>query len=112
MNALSRHRSQTITADAVARVRRESLRWRCLVALEQARPSLMSSAALHAVLAQTYPDIDDIELRRCLDYLELKGLLALDRKPSHWAPRLTYQGIDFVEYASDALPGIQRPFLE
>lgn len=93
----------------MARVRREHLRWQCLVYLDTVRPSTMMDSALLPLIRSGYPDATGIELRRALDYLELRGLLGIEKTDAGWGLRLTYQGIDVVDFTSACLPGIGRP---
>ena len=85
----------------IARVRRESLRWSLLVALNKTRPDV--SRAI-------YPDTTPLELRRELDYLADRKMVDLEKKPSgDWFADLTRLGVDLVEYTVECGPGIARP---
>lgn len=86
-----------------------NLRWQCLVFLDTVRPSTMMDSALLRLIRSGYPDATGIELRRALDYLELRGLLVIEKTDAGWGLRLTYQGIDVVDFNSDCFPGIGRP---
>lgn len=91
------------------RVRREHVRWLCLVYLDHFRPAPTKDTALLAAVQADYPDATLLELRRSLDYLESHGLLAVKERGDRWLLKLTWQGIDLVEYTSPALLGIGRP---
>lgn len=91
------------------KVRREHVRWLCLVYLDHFRPESTKDAALLAAVQADYPDATLLELRRSLDYLESHGLLAVKERGDRWVLKLTWQGIDLVEYTSPALPGVGRP---
>ncbi len=52
----------------ITRVRRESLRWSLLVALNKTRPYTASETLLLEVSRAIYPDTTQLELRRELDY--------------------------------------------
>ena len=82
----------------ITRVRRESLRWSLLVALNKTRPYTASETLLLDVSRAIYPDTTPLELRRELDYLA-------DRKMVD----LTRLGVDLVEYTVECGPGIARP---
>lgn len=92
-----------------AKVRREHMRWLCLQHLDDSRPEKMVDLALLALIRSVYPDTDRRELRRELDYLALQGLLTIAEKEERWRLKLTYQGVDVVEFTSHCPPGIGRP---
>lgn len=98
----------TSGAVPIDKARREHVRWQCLVVLDQERPSVMTDAALLAVIRTTYPDAKERELRRALDYLESAGYLSTHRDEP-WQLRLTYKGIDLVDFTTPCPPGIGRP---
>ena len=66
----------------IARVRRESLRWSLLVALNKTRPYTASETLLLDVSRAIYPDTTPLELRRELDYLADRKMVDLEKKPS------------------------------
>ena len=86
----------------IARVRRESLRWSLLVALNKTRPYTASETLLLDVSRAIYPDTTSLELRRELDYLADRKMVDLEKKPSGL-------GVDLVEYTVECGPGIARP---
>lgn len=89
---------------------REILRWDILVALDKKRPELLSETLLSEVVRS--PSTRSVEpniLRRQLDYLEQRGLVRITKKDDKWYARLTWRGIDVVEYTVDVFPGISRP---
>lgn len=68
----------------------------------------MDSAVLPLIQGE-YPDASQTELRQSLDYLEAREFLVVTAVGGRWQLKLTYQGIDFVEYTSESSPGIWRP---
>lgn len=79
----------------IARVRRESLRWSLLVALNKTRPYTASETLLLDVSRAIYPDTTPLELRRELDYLADRKMVDLEKKPSgDWFADLTRLGVD------------------
>lgn len=102
-------KSSDVLAQRIVVVRRERLRWLSLAYLDAARPGLMMDSALLPLVQLDYPDTSTAELRLALDYLALRGLLTHADVAGLWQLRLTYHGIDLVEYTSDCAPGIARP---
>ncbi|HAJ1977217.1 TPA: hypothetical protein HML97_27855, partial [Escherichia coli] len=79
----------------ITRVRRESLRWSLLVALNKTRPYTASETLLLDVSRAIYPDTTPLELRRELDYLADRKMVELEKKPSgDWFADLTRLGVD------------------
>ncbi|WP_445494340.1 hypothetical protein [Photorhabdus sp. SF281] len=94
----------------VARVRRESLRWSLLVALNKTRPYTASEMLLLDISRAIYPDVTALELRKELDYLADRKLIDLNKQPSgSWFADLTRIGVDVVEYTVECGLGIARP---
>lgn len=94
----------------MARVRRESLRWYIILALNNARPSELVEHILQATMRELFPDTTTMEVRRALDYLSVRGLVNLRKAPSGiWWSSLTRHGVDLAEYSVDCDPGIARP---
>ncbi|MBS9433857.1 MULTISPECIES: hypothetical protein [Photorhabdus] len=94
----------------VARVRRESLRWSLLVALNKTRPYTASETLLLDISRAIYPDVTALELRKELDYLADRKLIDLNKQPSgSWFADLTRIGVDVVEYTIECGLGIARP---
>ena len=92
------------------KVRRESMRWTLMLALNKARPYTSNERFLLAVMQAIYPDATALELRRELDYLADRRMLELVKEPSGtWFGDLTRLGVDVVEYTVDCGPGIARP---
>jgi hypothetical protein len=93
-----------------AKVRRESLRWFLLTALNHARPQGMYTEALLPIMQSVYPDATHLEIRTELDYLQERGLVEIAKDPTdRWFARLDRYGIDVVEYTVPCDPGIARP---
>ena len=62
------------------------------------------------LIQSVYPDATHQEIRRELDYLEAREMVAIARDPvDRWFVDLTRTGIEFVEYTIDAQPGVARP---
>ncbi|HFU8837937.1 TPA: hypothetical protein ACIYLJ_003120 [Escherichia coli] len=94
----------------ITRVRRESLRWSLLVALNKTRSYTASETLLLEVSRAIYPDTTQLELRRELDYLADRKMVELERRPSgDWFADLSRLGVDIVEYTVECGPGIARP---
>lgn len=92
------------------KARRENLRWLILLALNAAQPVGASEQVLSAAIAPMLPDLTTLELRRNMDYLHSRELLALSgRESPQWFGKLTRHGVDVVEYAVPCDPGIARP---
>lgn len=93
-----------------AKVRRESMRWSILLTLNNARPIGAYEELVLATIQAIYPDATALELRRELDYLADRELVALRKEPSgRWFADLTRFGTDVAEYTLDCEPGIARP---
>lgn len=99
-----------MSSPMMMKIRRESMRWHLLAAVNLSRPFGMYTEALLPIVQSVYPDATHQEVRRELDYLEEREMVhikkdALDR----WGIDLTRTGIDFVEYTIEGQPGIARP---
>lgn len=93
-----------------AKIRREGARWIVLLTLNHARPTGSPEGHILSVLQSEYPDATAQELRKKLDYLAERGLIALDKQPNgHWHAKLSRDGIDVVDYTVPCEPGIARP---
>lgn len=94
----------------LAKVRRESMRWHLLAAVNLSRPYGMYTEALLPIVQSVYPSATHNEVRRELDYLEEREMVRIKRDPlDRWAIDLTRTGIDFVEYTIDGQDGVARP---
>lgn len=94
----------------LARIRREDVRWHLLQAINLSRPVGIYTEPLLVIVRAVYPDATHHEVRVALDYLEARELVRIARDPmDRWTVELTRHGIDFVEYTTDAQPGIARP---
>jgi hypothetical protein len=92
------------------KIRRESMRWNILITLNNARPIGAYEELILATMQAIYPDATQMELRRELDYLADRNLVALKKEPSgRWFADLTRYGVDVAEYTVDCHPGIARP---
>ena len=94
----------------IAKIRRESIRWHLLSAVNISRPAGIYTEPLLEIVRSVYPDATHQEIRVNLDYLEAREMVRLDKDPlDRWMVDLTRTGIDFVEYSIDAQPGVARP---
>ncbi|MET3461273.1 hypothetical protein [Variovorax atrisoli] len=92
------------------KIRRESIRWHLLSAVNLSRPYGMYTEALLPIVQSVYQDATHHEIRRELDYLEEREMVHIVKDPlDRWMVDLTRTGIEFVEYTIDAQPGISRP---
>lgn len=93
-----------------AKVRRESLRWLLLLALNHARPVAAHESLLTTTARGVYTDATDMEIRRELDYLEDRKMVKITRHPAgFWTVEPTALGTDIAEYTVDCHAGIARP---
>jgi hypothetical protein len=93
-----------------SRLRREALRWLILLTLNNARPVGAFEGLILSVAQSEYPDATPLELRREIDYLDDRKLVAVDKQPSgKWHAELTRYGVDVAEYTVTCEPGIARP---
>lgn len=91
------------------KARREEMRWYILRTLYAAQPVGTSETIAISAVVEVIPDITELEMRRELDYLEMRKLITVERKRPSWFAKINRHGIDFVEYAVDCEPGIARP---
>ena len=92
------------------KARREELRWIILLSLYAAQPVGASEAIIRNACDPCIPDLTITEMRRELDYLSERGLIAfLDKSRLLWFAKINRYGIDVVEYTLPCDPGIARP---
>lgn len=92
------------------KARRESMRWNIILTLNNARPIGAHEHLVLTTVQGVLPDATPLELRRELDYLCDRELVALRKDPSGpWFADLTRFGVDVAEYTVDCDPGIARP---
>jgi hypothetical protein len=92
------------------RIRRENMRWLVLLTLNNARPIGAYESVIHQVAQSTYPDATALEVRKEMDYLDDRQLIAVDKRPDgRWHAELSRHGVDVVEYTVSCEPGIARP---
>lgn len=90
--------------------RREQVRWVLLLALNHARPYGAAELVLLGTVQGVYKDATALEVRRELDYLADRRLVAIEKAPSGpWHAELTRFGVDIAEYTVECQPGIARP---
>lgn len=94
----------------IAKIRRETIRWNLLLTLNNSRPLPLHERVVLSVIQAEYPDSTQQEIRRELDYLEVRNLVTIEKRPDGvWLSELTRYGIDIVEYTLPVEPGIARP---
>lgn len=94
----------------MAAVRRESIRWMVLLTLNNASPVGAFESIVLSVVRAEYPDATQAEVRKALDYLDMRDLISIARKPDgRWFCKLERYGVDVVEYTVAVEPGIARP---
>lgn len=94
----------------ILKVRREAIRWHLLSAINLSRPVGIYTEALLPIIQSVYTDATHQEIRKELDYLEVREMCTIQRDPvDRWMVALTRTGIDFVEYTIDAQLGVARP---
>jgi hypothetical protein len=94
----------------MAKLRRESIRWFLLSALNVSRPAGAGTPILLAVVHSAYSDATEQEIKRELDYLEDRKLVSITKDTlGRWHAELTHYGVDVAEYTVEVLPGIARP---
>jgi len=89
--------------------RRETLRWLVLVTLNAARPIGAAETLISSCVNDVQKQVTLVELRREMDYLADRGLVAVERNGPQWHAELTRCGVDVVEYTVECDPGIARP---
>ncbi|OFJ46426.1 hypothetical protein BA896_021990 [Janthinobacterium lividum] len=91
------------------KARRETNRWLILQCLDSARPLGAGESLLMSALTDV-TQLTQMELRRELDYLQVRALVELSGIHSQqWHAKLTRHGVDVAEYTVDIEPGIARP---
>lgn len=91
-----------------ARAEREYLRWVILLALWHARPYGTTEGVILSACRDIPLRATTDEVRRELDSLEKRGLVAVQRG-ALWSAQLTAAGEDVVDYRAEAPAGIARP---
>lgn len=92
------------------KVRRESLRWLLILALNNSRPVRAHESLLLMTAQGIYHDANANEIRRELSYLEERKLVDIERHPAgFWLSNLTAAGVDIAEYTVECRAGIARP---
>jgi hypothetical protein len=92
------------------KAQRETMRWRILATLQAGRPMPVNEDLVLIVLQDANFYVTPHAVRRELDYLEDRQLIAImGRGGPTWSAELTRVGVDLVEYTIDCEPGIARP---
>lgn len=90
--------------------RRGFIRWIVLQTIDLWRPAPATLHSLVRVVQGEFADATELELRRHLDYLEERDLIAVHTDPlGQVRAELKRFGIDVVEYTVDVDAGIARP---
>lgn len=110
-HAISAMEAAAPRAFSTKRIRREHLRWQCLSFLDGHRPAATTDIALLSLVQAVYADATIDELRREVDYLSMRELLTITERGGIGHLKLTFQGVDVVEFTSACPPGIGRPLL-
>lgn len=92
------------------KIRRETIRWNLLRALDYARPEGTKESVLLSVVQGLYSDATQREVRRELDYLAGRRLVVVtNQHTGTWHAELARYGVDIVEYTVACESGIARP---
>ena len=90
--------------------KRAHVRWLILLTLDHARPIGAAESLILTTIQSVPMQLTALELRREMDYLAGRDLVELrGRDTARWHAKLTSEGVDFVEYTSESIPGIARP---
>jgi hypothetical protein len=90
--------------------RREEARWRILRILDAGRPMVVSEQIVWRVLTDIHIPFSINDVRREMTYLRDRALIAIEGEDTDiWYGKLTWHGIDVVEYTVPTEPGIARP---
>lgn len=93
-----------------AQNRHEAIRWLILLTISNACPEGTNENTLLPVVKSRYPDANLDEVRSNMDYLVQGGLIRLDMSSTGpWFCMMRNEGMRFVYYATDVVPGIARP---
>jgi hypothetical protein len=103
-----------MTPEAIARARRETLRWLILFVLEKVTHSIgAQETSLRYMIgaAQGLENLTISELRKELMYLYERELIHLEYGDHvmHWHAKLTRIGFDVAQGTAPCEPGIARP---
>ncbi|MCY3878043.1 MAG: hypothetical protein OXF74_02550 [Rhodobacteraceae bacterium] len=86
------------------------VRWEILRTLHVAGHLGATESMCMRVVDAAYLGVTRDSLRDQLDYLEKRGLVAIERPElDDWRAALTRHGTDLVEYRIECEPGISRP---
>jgi hypothetical protein len=89
---------------------KEEARWRIMRVLDAGRPMGASEQLVWRVLTDLKIPFSINDVRREMAYLRDRGLIEIEGEDSDiWYGKLTWHGIDVVEYTATAEPGIARP---
>lgn len=108
--ALANAKAQAHAQEHAQAARRELMRWILLQTTDLWRPAAATLRSLVVVVQGEFPDATELEVRRHLDYLEERTLIAVHTDPlGQVRVELRRYGIDVVEYTVPVEPGIGRP---
>ena len=91
--------------------KREVLRWRIIQTLNIGRPLPLGEDTILQTVSGLDMSATQTDLRRELDYLELRKLVTIDGRgvAPQWTASLTRYGVDLAEYEIECEAGIARP---
>ena len=89
---------------------RGEVRWRILQTLNVGRPLGVSEQVILNVLADSSLRVTVLDVRRELDYLRDRNLVTISgEERGVWLAELNADGVDVVEYTTEAPSGVSRP---
>jgi len=91
------------------RAKREELRWLVLRTLYAGQEIGVSETIIRNAVEPVIPDVTETEIRRAMDYLQERDLIAIERNRPIWFAKINRVGIDLVEGTIECHPGIARP---
>ena len=93
----------------MAKIRRESIRWLIISALDNLRPNEAHELMLLPIVKTIFNDVSNTELRREVDYLQKRRVVNIQKSSHGWIIELSALGIDIFEYTVSCRAGIARP---
>jgi len=91
--------------------RKEEARWRIMRILDAGRPIAVSEQIVWRVLTDLKIPFSLNDVRREMQYLRERNLISIEQPEDAdiWFGKLTWHGIDIVEYTQPCEAGIARP---
>lgn len=104
--------STVTTIQAMEAIKRSHMRDRIVCFLDAMRPERMTDNGLTALLRDIYPEISIRDVRREIDYLQMKGLISTERNPVRWLVSMTASGVDVAvgdgQFSERATMGMEQ----